>query len=104
MNDSVSDNKMEKGGKEYLSVITKSDVLGSSSQSDEVNGDGESSTKLTTLQKNNDGDNFNSILEYLQKTLQKNWAIEDINFLETIDLSELNKEERNLYLKSLRKA
>lgn len=102
VNDSVSDNKMEKGGKEYLSVITKSDVLGSSSQSDEVNG--ESSTKLTTLQKINDGDNFNSILEYLQKTLQKNWAIEDINFLETIDLSELNKEERNLYLKSLRKA
>ena len=102
VNDSVSDNKMEKDGKEYLSVTTQSDVLGRSSQSDEVNG--ESSTKLTTLQKINDGDDFNSILEYLQKKLQKNWAVEDINFLETIDLSELNKEERNLYLKSLRKA
>jgi hypothetical protein len=93
----------------------KSDELVNYSHSDEgpgsdyesaeeecTNGEnGELCIQLTTLKRINDGEDFHSILEYLQKELLKIWTDKDLNFLETIELAELNHEERTLYLKSL---
>ena len=84
-------NKLE----EYPKGTTRIDLPGSSSHNDEET--------LLTLKRIDDGDDFNSILEYLRKELQKNWSDRDMNILETIELAELNQEEKNWYLQSLRK-